>query len=158
MKNSEISRQLQHIKALLDKTDQACASNPEIQSHWAKYICILSAGLLENALKEVYGCYARSQVSEPVARFVDSRLNSVRNPKTKLFLETAGAFKEAWVSELTEFVDEDGRKEAIDSIMNQRHLIAHGKVQNSSLSLSQVKAYLRRAVEVIDFIEQQTER
>ena len=50
-------------------------------------------------------------------------------------------------------MDEEGRKDAIDSIMANRHLIAHGK--NSGISLVRVKDYLEKSIEVIEFIENQ---
>ena len=155
MKSQEISRQLQRINGLIAKTDEACGSNLEMQSHWAKYICILAAGLLENAIKDVYSDYAKRQVSQPIAKFVNSNLSRIRNPKTELFIETAGAFKDHWKQELTDYVDLEGRREAIDSIMNQRHLIVHGSVHNSNISLTQIKSYLSKAVEVVEFIEKQ---
>jgi RiboL-PSP-HEPN len=157
MKSLNLSKELQRINDLVTKTNEACSTNLEMQSHWAKYICILSAGFLENALKDTYTGYATKQVSQPVAKFVASKLSSIKNPKTERFLEIAGAFKEDWVTELSSYVQQNGRQEAIDSIMNNRHLIAHGKMQNSNISLVQIKAYLAKAVEVIDFIEQQCE-
>ena len=71
MTNWEISRQLNRINDLISKAGEASASNPELQSHWAKYICILAAGLLENALKDLYSEYASKQVSQPIAKYVN---------------------------------------------------------------------------------------
>ena len=47
-------------------------------------------------------------------------------------------------------------KNAIDSVMETRHRIAHGK--NTSISLAHVKEYLEKAAKVIDFIESQCDR
>ncbi len=51
------------------------------------------------------------------------------------------------------FLADNGRKDAIDSIMSNRHLIAHGG--NSGITLTRVNQYLDKCVEVIDFIETQ---
>ena len=67
----------------------------------------------------------------------------------------AGAFKEEWRTELEQYVNDDGRSEAIDSIMRHRHLIAHGRYQESTISLAQIKAHISKAVEVVEFIETQ---
>lgn len=158
MRNLELSRQLQRINDLISKTDLACSTNLEMQAHWAKYICVLTAGFLENALKDIYIDYAKRQVSQPIAKFVGSQLSSIRNPKTDRFLIIAGAFKEDWVTELDTFVGDEGRREAIDSIMTNRHQIAHGKTHNSSISLAQMKSYLTKAIEVIELIEDQCQR
>lgn len=125
-------------------------------SHWAKYLCVLCAGFIENALKEIYGEFARGAASKPVADYLNSILSKIQNPKTSKFLETARAFKVSWGDELEVFVNQNGRREAIDSIMNNRHLVAHGKY--AGITLVQVQNYLDRAVEVIDFIETQCSR
>ena len=70
----------------------------------------------------------------------------------------ASAFSDTWGSELQAFANENGRREAIDSIMVHRHLIAHGKYQDSRISLAQLKDYLKKAVEVLVLIESQVRR
>jgi hypothetical protein len=125
----------------------------EAQSHWAKYLCVLSAGFLENAIQEIYGLYCSNCANQNVASFVVKALARIQNPKTSAFLEVAGSFKEKWRYDLEKFIDDGGRKEAINSIMSNRHLIAHGK--DTSISLARIKEYLSKSVEVIEFIEDQ---
>lgn len=155
MQNQELAKQLQKLRSLIKNAREASAGNIEMQAHWARYICILSAGFIENALKELYIDYAHRTVSRPVANFVSSSISQIRNPKMQRFIEVAGAFKESWKDDLEKYVSLDGRAEAIDSVMNNRHQIAHGKWLNSNVSLVQIKEYLDRAVEVLEFIEQQ---
>jgi hypothetical protein len=158
MHNREISRQFQRLHDLIKRSDEATAGTIELQSHWARYLCILSAGLLENAIKEIYIEYAQSQVSRPIANFISTLLSPIRNPKSQKFLEIAAAFNPAWKDELETHLNDDGRGDAIDSIMNHRHLIAHGKSHNSNISLVQIKDYLAKAQEVLEFIEGQCKR
>jgi len=155
MQSRELARQLQRLRDLLKRTQEACGNNIEMQSHWAKYLCVLTAGFLENALKGIYTDHAHRVVSMPIANFVSSNLSQIRNPKIQKFFDIAGAFKETWKIELENFADLNGRREAIDSIMNQRHLIAHGQSHNSNITISQVKDYLDKSVEIIEFIEKQ---
>jgi hypothetical protein len=68
------------------------------------------------------------------------------------------AFSDVWSAELETYANDNGRGEAIDSIMVNRHLIAHGQYQDSRISLSQIKEYLGKAVEVLVFIEIQCNR
>lgn len=49
MNNREIARQLQSLRDLIKRTSQACGGDVEMQAHWARYLCVLSAGLVENA-------------------------------------------------------------------------------------------------------------
>lgn len=158
MRNREVFRQIQRLRELISSTRDACGDNIEIQAHWAKYICIISAGLLENAIKELYTEYASNQVSQPVANFISSKLSKIRNPKADVFLETAAAFSLSWRDELEKFMREEGRDDAINSIMSNRHFIAHGKDENSGVTVSRVKDWIEKAIEVIEFIEKQCRR
>jgi len=155
MKNREISRQFQQLNTLFQSASEATDGNIELQSHWARYLCVLAAGLLENALVELYRNYAASQASEYVTNFVVSRLERIQNPKTERFLEVAGTFKPQWRRDLEEYVDDGGRREAIDSIMTNRHQIAHGNQRQFNLSLVRLREYIKKASDVLDFIENQ---
>lgn len=153
MENWILKKKLRRIRDLLSKTTATSAGDLELQAHWARYICILAAGFLENSIQVIYSEFVKRVAPEPVASYACQRLSKIQNPKTSRFLEIAGAFKAQWRAELEEYVDKDGRREAIDSIMNNRHQIAHGK--NVGITIAQVREYLGRSVEVIDFIESQ---
>ena len=155
MRNRELSSQLQSIRHLIQRTTVATWADIEIQGHWGRYLCILVAGFLENAHREIYSEYVSSAASPAVASFAAKSLEVVQNPKAQRFVETARAFSRSWASELEEFLEKDAeaRKTAIDSIMNNRHLIAHGR--STSISVARVRDYLERSVEAVDFIEAQ---
>jgi hypothetical protein len=128
----------------------------ELQAHWARYLCVLAAGFLENAIVDVYGRLVTASASPAVARFAARALERIQNPNCERFIQTAGAFKAQWGKELEEFVASGGRKEAIDAIMAHRHQIAHGG--DSGITISRLKEYVARCVEVVEFIEIQCER
>lgn len=153
MENWALKKELHRIRDLLSKTTAASAGDLELQAHWARYICILAAGFLENAIKIIYVEFVKQITPEPVASYTCQRLSKIQNPNTPRFLNLAGAFKDQWRDELEKYVDEGGRREAIDSIMNNRHQIAHGR--NVGITIAQVSNYLTRSVEVIEFIETQ---
>ena len=155
MNNFELDRQVKRIRGLISKASGAFGGDFEMQSQWAKYICVLTAGLLENAIDQLYSDYAKKQVSAPVARFVQLHLSKISNPRADKFLDIAGAFKESMRTDLSVFMQDQGRDDAINSIMNNRHQIAHGKERNVGLSLAQMINYFDRAVEVLEFIENQ---
>jgi hypothetical protein len=46
--------------------------------------------------------------------------------------------------------DDGRRKNAIDSIMANRHLIAHGR--QAAISVVRVREYLKSSVEVVEFL------
>ena len=153
MRNHEVHKQVQAIGDLIAETQHAAKDDLELQSHWARYLCVLVAGLLENALRELYSDFCRSTASQSVADFSAAALARYRNPKAGTFVKVSRAFKREWASSLEAFLNDDGRKEAIDSIMAQRNQIAHGK--SSGITVARVADYFQKVVTVVDFIEKQ---
>lgn len=153
MKLRPLISQKQRLDWLIGEASRFQGDQLELQAHWARYLCVLAAGFLENALSEVYSKYAKTSANPQVSNYVESVLGKIQNPKSKKFLETSRAFDRSWEESLSTFIDTDGRKDAIDAIMSNRHLIAHGK--DSGISLVRVKEYLKKGIEVIEFIEAQ---
>jgi hypothetical protein len=153
MKSQSLTSQLQIIKWLIAEAGKLDASQNELRAHWARYICVLSSGFLENAVKDIYSRYARGCSPPAIGDYVSSALARIQNPKSGRFLEVAVAFNKDWADELTNFLEDEGRGDAIDAIMSNRHLIAHGK--NSNISLARITEYLNKSVKVIDYIEEQ---
>lgn len=148
-----LSRQLQKLNWIIRHTTDACTNELELQAHWGCYLCVLVAGFMENAIGEIYSEYARRSANEHIANYVTSTVLRIQNPKAQRFLETARAFRPLWADELEKFLGEDGRKEAIDAIMANRHLIAHGR--DAGITVARVKEYLNKCVKVIEFLENQ---
>ena len=154
MRSKELSKQFDHINNLIKSTRSSTSDNLELQGHWGKYICILCAGFLENAISEVYIEFADKCSSPPIASFSRKNLGRINNPKAQKFIDTAYAFKKSWGQELEIFFNENpSKKNAIDSIMANRHLIAHGK--STSISVIRIKDFLKESIDVIHFIEEQ---
>ena len=156
MRNQELSRQIDSLKSLLHRTGKA-TYDVELRGHWGRYLCVLTAGFLENSIQEVYTEFVRRSSSPAVARFAESRLERINNPNAGGFIGTARSFKCEWADDLRAFLDEDGkrRRNAIDSIMNNRHQIAHGG--GAQITVARVREYLNGCVEVVEFIERQVQ-
>ena len=155
MKNAEIKRQISSLRLLLKNTSEATKGDLELQAHWARYLCVSAAGILENSVAEIYGAFVKGAASELVANFVEARLDQIRNPNAEKFVQIARSFKVSWGDDLEQFLKVDAqRKDAIDSIMNNRHQISHGN--SSGITVARVSAYLDKAEEVLEFIETQT--
>ena len=153
MRSRALFSQHQRLTWLLGQAKCFSSEQFELQAHWARYLCVLAAGFIENSLADVYSRYARSSANPSISNFVEATLRKIQNPKSSRFLETARAFITEWEETLSDFLDMDGRREAIDSIMANRHLIAHGK--DSGISLVRVSDYLAKSIQVIEFIENQ---
>ncbi len=153
MHSRALFSQHQRLESLFDKAEHFSNEQMELRSHWARYLCVLSAGFIENALVDVYSTYARSCASRSIGNYVENSLRKVHSPKSSRFLQTARAFNSDWEASLKEFLDTDGRREAIDGIMSNRHLIAHGR--ETDITLGRVSGYLKKSVQVVDFIANQ---
>ena len=155
MRNRELVSQLDSLKLLLERTDAATGGNIELMGHWGRYLCVLTAGFLENALAEVYSEYVNRAASPQVASFATEKLEGISNPKSGRFVETARSFSPRWADALDAFLNEDGRRRrnAIDSIMSSRHQIAHGG--STQVSVGRVREHLPGCIEVVEFIETQ---
>jgi hypothetical protein len=158
MQNRDISIQIQRLQSLIKRSTEATKENIELQGDWAKYLCVLTAGLLENSIKQIYSDFANRTVATPLANFVSSNLSPIRSPRTQRFLEISSAFSMIWRGELENYFNDNGRGEAIDSIMRHRHLIAHGQYRNSNISMVQLKEYFTKAIEIMEFIDSQARR
>jgi hypothetical protein len=153
MKIISLVRQKQKIEWLINQAKTFDGDQLELQSHWARYLCVLVAGFLENAISEVYSSYVQKCANAQVANYVTSVLNKIKNPKSQKFLETARSLNPDWELNLNNYIQQNGRKDAIDSVMTNRHLIAHGK--DSGITLASIDQYFKKGVEVIDYIEWQ---
>ena len=124
--------------------------DPEIQSHWARYLCILVSGLIEMSVKSILADYARNKASPQVTNYVESRLKSFRNPKMQNISDLLRAFSPTWADGL-DLVADGQMKDSVDSIVNNRNAIAHGGT--SGLTFGSIKQYYVDAIAVLKEIE-----
>lgn len=122
----------------------------EIQSHWARYLCILVSGFIETSVSAIYSQYAKERSHVYVANYVSSRLERFTNPKMEDILVLAGRFSEDWRDKL-ESITTDEQKDAVDSIVANRNRIAHGV--NVSISYDRVRKYYQNILKVIQLLE-----
>jgi RiboL-PSP-HEPN len=150
MKNREVFRRLKKLKSNFDKA-KSLPPDPEVQSHWARYLCILTAGLIEKAVVELLTEYIEAGSSPAIASYAISRLEQLQNPKTRKIAEVLGAFQDTWRVSFEKFVCVDGRKDAIDSVMSNRHRIAHG--DDTNITIARVREYFDKWEVTVNYIE-----
>jgi len=149
--NREIISNKQELDHLFKKIT-AFSEDTYLQSHWARYLCILVSGFLETSVRIIYREYAKSKATPQVANFVEGKLKDFQNPKMDKIFQLTGLFSKEWENDLRR--DTEGAlKDAVDSIANNRNNIAHGG--SVGISYSQIKSYYDRAIKVIELIENQ---
>ncbi len=151
MKNNEALRYQQRLDNLF-KQIATFSGDVELQSHWARYLCVLVSGFLEVSIRAIYGQYARNKASHYVANFVESELKGFQNPKMEKILELTKSFSPTWADEL-KIVTDGELKDAVDSIVAVRNNIAHG--QNVGITYTTIKNYYQNVVKVIEMLENQ---
>jgi hypothetical protein len=97
----------------------------EMQAHWARYLCVLCSGYLESSLRDILYEYVRGRTSTQIRNFVNSRLQDFQNPKFEKIKDLLTLFDAEWAKLLDESISQDV-KDAINSIVANRHQIAHG--------------------------------
>lgn len=118
----------------------------EVQAQLARYICVLLSGYLEESLRQILGDYANRCCSKRVAHFVQTELRDFQNPKADKVVLLLRKFDGTWADDLEKSI-EGKIKDAVDSIVANRHLIAHGR--DVGLSLGKVAAWFPSAKALI---------
>lgn len=150
----ELKKQSDRILHLIDEAERLLTDEEEMQSHLAKYICILCSGFLENVVKALYSDYVKSlTTSESIISFTSSNLNNINNPNSERLRGIAKSFNIVWEKDLNVFMIADDRNTTINYIMKERHNIAHGK--DSEITLRRIREYHLKSLEVAKFIESQ---
>ena len=123
---------------------------PELQSHFARYLCVIVSGFIENSVEIVCSEYTQTRAHKNVQKFVAHKLVKFQNPKTeeifKLFSEFDPTTSDKLKNELAEET-----KTAVDSVVNLRHGIAHGGT--SGISIATIKAYYAEVLKFVEHIE-----
>jgi hypothetical protein len=139
-------------KQRLDDLFKAASSlsDIEMQSHWSRYLCVLVSGFLENSVELCLSEYSKRVANAPVSNFVSAKLRDFQNPKMGIILELFGSFNPDWRAQI-DAATQGQLSDSVNSIVGNRHKIAHG--ESVALSLSGLAAYYKDAVAVIEVLQ-----
>jgi hypothetical protein len=131
---------------------KAFVTEPELQSHWARYLCVLVSGFLETSVRTLYYEYAKKKSGPLVSNYVESQLSWFQNAKMEKILQVTRDFSPAWEESLRD-ATKGQLKDSVDSVVANRHKIAHG--ESVGISFSHITQYYKDAVKVVELIEEQ---
>ena len=143
---AEVSRLKQQLDATFKRVKSA-GQEPELQSDFARYLCVLVSGYIERAIVALVLEHAREKGAPTLQRFVEQRTKRFANANASRIKELLGDFDPDWRLEL-ENILVDERKSAIDSIVSQRNAIVHGG--SSGITYYSISEYYQQAQRVID--------
>jgi hypothetical protein len=126
------------------------SSDDELKAHIAQLLCVLSSGLIEEAIRLTLTGFATARSSPEVASFVASRIAEFQNPRFEKIMVLLSAFNPAWRTHF-ESGSSNEVKDAIDSIVNNRHQIAHGR--QVGISIGTFGAYYKHVKVFIDDLD-----
>lgn len=145
--NVSAHREKQKLDNLFKKI--SAISDTELKAQWAKYLCILTSGFIENSIRSIISEYSKNKAAPPLATFVTSKIQSVTNLKNNNIKALLSSFNSEWCEKYDSNIT-DEQIASIDSIVANRHLIAHGR--NVGITYTIVKNYYDNVVPVVTTI------
>ena len=155
---SDRVRYRSRIQSLLNNTPGGGGggiSEFEVNAHWAKYVCVLVSGYIEQAVKEVLLEHSSSSSGPRVSSYVEKTWPSSKNMACTAINEMLGHFDARWSDIFLSWIDEEERKKEINEIIAWRNSIAHGKESSTNnVTMGSVSKKFKSACDLVDFLEE----
>jgi hypothetical protein len=143
---TEIDRHRKRLDAVFSRASKAGA-DPELLSDLARYLCVLVAGFLEQAVIEIALEHVRNHSHVSVQRHVEGRLRRFTSANSRNLIDLLGSFDPDWKADLEGFII-DQYKDAINGVVDLRHTIAHGRF--TGVTIASAQSYYERVKKVIE--------
>jgi len=144
--------QVDREKQRLDNTFKRASGikeDLELSADFARYLCVLVSGFLEQAVIEILFEYTRQRSAESIQRYVGSKLRRFTTANAQNVTDLVGSLDPDWQVDLRAYLV-DEHKDAVDSVVNIRHAVAHGRFVG--VTMASVNRYYQRVKEVVDHI------
>ena len=79
--SKDLQRQRQRLESLFEKVHDI--DDLELQAEWAKYLCVRTSELIEEAVRLVLEDYSEERSETRVSNYVSKELEYFSNPKTE---------------------------------------------------------------------------
>ena len=145
---AEIERNIQRLDATC-KRASSIKGDAELLSDFARYLCVLVAGFLEQAVIEIALQHVRIHSQPSIQRHVETHLRRFTSANTQNIIQLLGSFDTDWRTNLeSHLVDE--YKDAVDSVVALRHTVAHGRY--AGVTMASVQDYYVRVKYVVEHV------
>ena len=145
---AEVDRQRQQLDTTFSRASGLDA-DAELLSDFARYLCVLVSGCVEQATIELLIEYVRTHSDPRILRHVERSVRHLANLNTQRLIDVIGALDPEWQNDLETFIV-DEYKDALDGIVDLRNSVAHGRYVG--VTLSRVSDYYARVKTIIDRI------
>lgn len=144
---SQVYQQAQKLDRLFSFSKDL---NEEQLANWARYLCILTSGFIENAVRTYAARYVARKSAPYVQNYVGKSMQSVTNLNYERLSQLLGAFSAEWGSQFDLEITQE-QKDSLDSIVANRNNIAHGS--DVGISFVTMKKYYDNAKKIIDLLD-----
>jgi len=132
--------------------------DPADQSEWSKYLCVLVSGFIEESLRVLLEEYTSDRAAPNIQKFVENQIGNITNCSTGKIQNVLNKFSQDWSKEFISQIQTKSSiaseiKDSIDSVITNRHNIAHGK--NVDITYAKILTYynnIKKAVEILEVI------
>lgn len=118
-----------------------------VVSATCQHVCVLMAGALETAIKEILSGHCVRKSAPTVASYSAKRISGFRNADPDKILEMLAQFEPSWSAAIEVFWSGE-IKGHIGSIVGNRHNIAHGRP--TEVSIARIKEWRGSLQKLID--------
>ncbi len=121
-----------------------------LQAEFSRYLCIRVSTYVEQSVEEILTAYAKKRSNDTVGRFVEESVRR-NNLKSKRLLEHVARFDPEWSKELESYMKGE-RKDALDSVVDNRNNIAHG--DPPGITYHRIALYYERVKEIVSRLDE----
>lgn len=133
---AEVSRRKQRLAATFKAIDGANLG-PELTAHFARYLCVLTSGYVEQSVKELVIEYCRKRSTDPIQRYVGAQLKKLRNIDSEKLRQLVESFSIEWWRQISGNLPDE--LNSIGSIATVRNNVSHGG--DTGITMNTVKQY-----------------
>lgn len=152
--NIKILQHKQRIDELFKEVKSI--ADMKMQGEWAKYLCVLSSGYLENSLRILLFDYISRNSSKEIQRYNEPYIKKITNCKLANIRKTLEQFDINWANSFETQINKKSKivneiSDSIDSLVQNRHDIAHGK--SIGIGYITIKKYYEKANVAVEIME-----
>lgn len=139
MRLLKLQSQQRKLEVLFDEVSKL-EEDDFFKPHLSKYLCVQVTGFLENVIKELLFDFHDHTCKYETMRFINNKLKNYSAIKHGQISDLLNSFSKEWdETYLNSFPKEIS--ESLNSVVAQRHLIAHGQEAGSNITYSQISKY-----------------
>lgn len=142
-----------YIKKLDSDFETADHQEDEIKNMLAKLLCVRAAALMEVYFKARISDYTNKKVPNAIQRFVNCHFKDITNLKSSKMKSTLEMFNTEWAEKFILYLEDNEEiKDSLDSLVQNRHNIAHGQ-DVGGITLKRIWKYYIDVKEIVNELD-----